>query len=55
MHHAGTLGFGKGDDDAELEKPKGISVDPEGNILIADHGCGDQSIFRTWAIARAWD
>ena len=31
---------GKGDDDHQLEKPEGISVDPDGNIFVADYTTG---------------
>jgi len=31
---------GKGDDDANLDKPEGIAVDPAGNIFVADYNTG---------------
>jgi DNA-binding beta-propeller fold protein YncE len=31
---------GKGDADANLDKPEGIAVDPDGNIFIADYNTG---------------
>jgi DNA-binding beta-propeller fold protein YncE len=31
---------GKGDNDANLDKPEGIAVDPDGNIFIADYNTG---------------
>ena len=31
---------GKGDADANLEKPEGIAVDPDGNIFVADYNTG---------------
>lgn len=36
---------GKGDDDANLEKPEGISVDPDGNIFVADYTTGDVKVY----------
>jgi DNA-binding beta-propeller fold protein YncE len=32
---------GKGDEDANLDKPEGIAVDPDGNIFVADYNTGD--------------
>ena len=31
---------GKGDDDANLDKPEGIAVDPDGNVFVADYSTG---------------
>ena len=31
---------GKGDNDANLDKPEGIAVDPQGNIFVADYNTG---------------
>jgi DNA-binding beta-propeller fold protein YncE len=31
---------GKGEDDANLDKPEGIAVDPDGNIFVADYNTG---------------
>jgi len=31
---------GKGEDDANLDKPEGIAVDPAGNIFVADYNTG---------------
>jgi DNA-binding beta-propeller fold protein YncE len=36
---------GKGDDDANLEKPEGISVDPAGRIFVADYTTGDVKVY----------
>ncbi len=36
---------GKGDDDANLEKPEGISVAPDGRIFVADYTTGDVKIY----------
>lgn len=37
---------GKGDDDANLDKPEGISVDPAtGRIFVADYNTGDVKIY----------
>ena len=36
---------GKGDDDHNLEKPEGISVDPNGNVFVADYTSGDVKVY----------
>tara|TARA_R110002167_G_scaffold366418_3_gene596455 strand:+ start:330 stop:1238 length:909 start_codon:yes stop_codon:yes gene_type:complete len=36
---------GKGDDDKNLDKPEGISVDPAGNIFVADYNTGDVKVY----------
>jgi DNA-binding beta-propeller fold protein YncE len=36
---------GKGDEDANLEKPKGISVDKGGRIFVADYTAGEIKIY----------
>ncbi len=36
---------GKGDEEANLEKPEGISVDPDGNIFVADYTTGDVKVY----------
>jgi len=36
---------GKGDDDANLEKPEGISVAPNGDIFVADYTTGDVKVY----------
>ena len=36
---------GKGDEDKNLDKPEGISVDPAGNIWVADYNTGEVEIY----------
>ena len=36
---------GKGDDDANLDKPEGISVAPNGDIYVADYNTGDVKVY----------
>lgn len=36
---------GKGDEDRNLDKPEGISVDPNGNVWIADYNTGEVKIY----------
>lgn len=36
---------GKGDEDANLEKPEGISVAPNGDIYVADYTTGDVKVY----------
>jgi len=36
---------GKGDEDHNLDKPEGISVDPKGNIWVADYNTGEVKIY----------
>ncbi|WDP92525.1 MAG: hypothetical protein HUN04_23495 [Desulfobacter sp.] len=36
---------GKGDEDENLDKPEGISVDPSGNIWVADYNTGEVEIY----------
>jgi DNA-binding beta-propeller fold protein YncE len=36
---------GKGDGEANLTKPEGISVDPNGNIFVADYTTGDVKVY----------
>lgn len=36
---------GKGDDDANLTKPEGISVAPDGRIFVADYTTGDVKVY----------
>ena len=36
---------GKGDDDHHLEKPEGISIDPQGNTFVADYTTGYVKVY----------
>lgn len=36
---------GKGDEDANLDKPEGISVAPNGDIYVADYNTGDVKVY----------
>jgi DNA-binding beta-propeller fold protein YncE len=36
---------GKGDEKHQMEKPEGISVDPQGNIFVADYRTGEVKVY----------